>query len=109
MDLAQFDVLSNIVAVIDAKSAESKVFYTNFARFNQARVQPIVESLISDPMMRKALLTPKHGDAAKDGELAVALAAIGSCAERQGALYDGFRGWGGTPVAQFIEEHHSPS
>ena len=43
--IAQFDVLSNLVAIDDANSTQLKVFYTNFARFRQDRVQPVVEKL----------------------------------------------------------------
>ena len=97
--LAQFDVLSNIVAVGDAKTVDGRVFYTNFARFRQTRIQRIVERLLSDTEMRAELFP------LGDDDLAVALNEIGGRAQQEGWRFDGFDGWGDTPVAEFIAEH----
>ncbi|MBM2821414.1 MAG: hypothetical protein HW413_160 [Thermoleophilia bacterium] len=98
--LAQFDVLSNIVAIGDTDSIDAKVFYTNFARFRQERVEPIVTRLLSDDLMRQALFP--LGDA----KLAAALLAIATMAHAEGMRYDGFMGWGrGSPVGGFIAKH----
>jgi hypothetical protein len=97
--LAQFDVLSNVVAVGDAKTVEGRVFYSNFARFRQARMQRIVERLISDPQMRKTLFPMD------DADLAIALNEIGRRARQEGVRYDGFQGWEGTAVDDFIRAH----
>lgn len=100
--LAQFDVLSNVVAVVDAKTNRGSMFYPNFARVRQERIDPVVERTIDDPTLRDVL------GVHTDEELADALARIGEAAHSQGFMFDGFRGW--TPrVAEFIEEHGPPS
>jgi hypothetical protein len=97
--LTRFDVLSNVVAIGDAKTTDSRVFYTNFARFRQSRLQPIVERLISDAEMREELFP------LGDDDLAIALNEIGQRARHEGWQFDGFDGWEGTPVEAFIKEH----
>ena len=97
--LTQFDVLSNIVAVGGAKSIEGRVFYSNFARFRQGRVQPIVERLLSDAEMRS------HVFPLDDEKLAIALKEIGRRAQVEGARFAGFDGWIGTGVDKFIHAH----
>lgn len=99
--LAQFDVLANLVAIGATKSVSSEVFYTNFARFRQTRIQQIVERLLVDPLMRQVLFP------LPDEDLANALNEIGERAAREGWMSDGFEGWGGTRVGEFIEEHLS--
>ena len=47
--LAQFDVLADIAAIGDARDVDGRVFYTNFARFYQSRIQGIVEKPSSGP------------------------------------------------------------
>lgn len=98
--LAQFDVLSNIVAVADAPQLDfGKTFYPNFARLRQDRVQPLVEGLLSNNTMRGEL-------GVQDDELlAYVLRAIESVAHQQGIRYHGFRSWDYTPVGEFIAEH----
>jgi hypothetical protein len=100
--IAQFDVLSNLAAIDDANSTNMKVFYTNFARFRQDRVQPVVEKLLSDRAMLAAIFR------GTDAELATALAAVDHWATSQGMLYDGFHGWQGTRVWEFVTEHLPP-
>jgi hypothetical protein len=98
--LAQFDVLSNIVAIGDAGTTKTKVFYTNFARFRQDRVDPVVERLLRDESMRRELF------ARDDEHLAAALMAIAEMAHAEGVRYDGFMGWGaGSSVGDFIADH----
>jgi hypothetical protein len=102
--LAQFDILSNIVAVIAADEVSSRAFYPNFARFRQLRIQPIVEQLLTDDVMRSAL------GVANDESLAAALGGIGDIARNEGCRYNGFSGWSQTPVGAFVVEHlQSPS
>lgn len=100
--IAQFDFLANVGAIDDADSTDGKVFYPNFARFRQTRIQGMADRLIGDTAMRDKLL--KHGDP----ELATALDAIGYHAAREGMRYDGFLGWDGSPVADFITTHLPP-
>jgi hypothetical protein len=85
--LAQFDVLSNIAAIDDADDADGRVFYTNFARFRQERIQPIVDRLLEDQDMRRAILRRD------DSNLAIALQKIAEMAHSEGKRYDGFRSW----------------
>jgi hypothetical protein len=98
----QFDVLSNIAAIDAAQSTDGRVFYTNFARFYQSRIQPIVERLLTDSAMRDEIFS------GTDGELAAALAAIERMAGPEGWRYDGFHRWEGTPVGVFIAENLPP-
>ena len=97
--IAQFDVLSNLAAIDDAHSLDPRVFYTNFARLRQDRIQPVVNRLLTDPTMRADVF--RGGD----DELAAALAVVGQLATSEGARFDGFRDWYGTPVADFIRLH----
>jgi hypothetical protein len=97
--IAQFDAVSNLAAIDDAHSLDRRVFYTNFARFRQDRIQPIVNRLLTDPAMRAAIF---KGD---DEELAAALTAVGQLASSDGLQYGGFHDWYGTPVAEFIRQH----
>jgi hypothetical protein len=100
--LVQFDVLSNVVAIDGADSTEGRVFYPNFARFRQTRIQGIVERLLTDSEMRAALF--RHEDRA----LASALAVIGQRARQEGFRFDGFDGWEHTAVGAFITEQLAP-
>lgn len=97
--LTQFDVLSNLAAIDDAGTDEGRVFYTNFARFRQSRIQRLVERLLTEPAMRQAIFRRD------DEDLAIALAEIGRCARIDGFRHDGFEGWGNTPVGEFIDQH----
>jgi hypothetical protein len=97
--LAQFDALSNVAGIDAADDADRRVFYTNFARFRQNRIQPIIERLLEDAEMR-AVIFPREDD-----ELAAALARIGEMAHEEGVRYDGFGSWHRTPVGDFIERN----
>jgi hypothetical protein len=98
--IAEFDLLSNVVAIDDSIGLRpGRVFYTNFARLSQQRVQRIAERLLSDSEMKTVLLT--HGD----DVLAAALYQIGEQARSEGWRYDGFHSWEGTLVGEFIGEH----
>jgi hypothetical protein len=98
--LAQFDILTNIVAVADAPDlGYGKTFHPNFARLRQARVQPVVERLVRDGAMREAL------GVQDDDRLAMVLRTIEHVASKEGFRYDGFRDWAHTPIAAFIAEH----
>ncbi len=99
--VAQFDVLANVVAIDDAQMHDPRVFYPNFARFRQDRVEAIVERLITDPGMQSDLL---RGDSR---DLAAALAVVGRQAEIEGQRYRGFHGWYGS-VSQFIAKNLPP-
>ncbi len=101
--LAQFDILTNIVAVADSPELDfGKTFYPNFARLRQDRVQPLVDELLTNGAMRSAL------GAEDDARLASALRAIELVAHREGVRYNGFRDWSHTPVADFIGVHLPP-
>lgn len=101
--LAQFDILANLVAIADAGEAAARVYYPNFARFRQDRIQPLVDRLLTDQPMRRDLgLTD-------DATLATALSAVGNQARIEGARFDGFWEWDRTPVAGFIAEHLPPA
>jgi hypothetical protein len=86
--LAQFDALSNIVAIDGAGEARRSYFYPNFARFYSSRSIPIVERLLIDQDMRQALFR------GNDRSLAVALKVIGDGASHEGFRFRGFNGWG---------------
>jgi hypothetical protein len=100
--LAQFDFLSNVAAIAGARSAESRVFYSNFARFRQVRIQSIAERLLTDTAMRQILFP------LADDDLALALNTIGQRARSEGWSYAGFDRWEGTPVVSFVAEHLPP-
>jgi hypothetical protein len=100
--IVQFDLLSNLVAVDAAHSLDPRVFYTNFARFRQDRVEPIIDKLLTDQPMRAEIFK------GSDDELAMALAVIGEAAMNEGLRYGGFHDWYGTLAAQFIAEHPPP-
>jgi hypothetical protein len=96
--LAQFDLLSNLAAIDGAGSTDSGIFYTNWARFRQERIQPIADRLVTDSAVRHAIFRD-HDDA----YLAAAFTEVGKMARTEGIRYDGFWGWQpGTPVGDFI-------
>jgi len=98
--IAQFDFLANVVALDDSPGIDSgQVFYPNFARFYQDRVQSVADRLLTDDEMKMVLW--KHDDRA----LAGALQEIGELAKNEGVRYDGFHGWTQTPVGEFIAKH----
>lgn len=97
--IVQFDLLSNLAAVDAARSVDTRVFYTNFARFRQDRVAPIIDKLLTDEEMRADIF---YGS---DDELAIALAVVGEAAMNEGRRYGGFHDWYGTLAAPFIAEH----
>src|SRR5262249_15004572 len=76
--LAQFDLLSNLVAIDAAASVESSVFYTSWARFRQERIQPIADRIATDPEFRKEIF------GGSDINLALALLAVGKMAAPRG-------------------------
>jgi hypothetical protein len=96
--LAEFDLLSNIVAIDGAGEPDGRYFYPNFARFEPRRVTPVVERLIRDRGMRDALFSRD------DQELALALTAIGRLARHEGMRYFGFSGWS-SDIDAFIAEN----
>ena len=97
--LAQFDVLSNLVAVADRPDLHfGKTFYPNFARFRQDRVQGVVDALLRDASMRTGL------GVEDDAVLAFALDAVGTIAATDGARFPGgFHDWTSGPVGDFIQ------
>jgi len=94
--LAQFDVISNLIAIDEAKSTDSSVFYTSWARVDPRRVEPVVERLITDAEMR-ATVFPSDDEVLRD-----ALNAIERMAEIEGRRYSGFRHWIGPAVDEFM-------
>jgi hypothetical protein len=102
-DLAQFDLLSNLIAIDDVEEAEGRIFYPNFARFRQDRIQPIADRLVADLDFRSQLL--RNGDEV----LAKGLREVGERAASEGWRFDGFDGWTHTSVAEFIAGHLPPA
>jgi hypothetical protein len=90
--LAQFDILSNVIAISDAGKVGGSVYYPNFARFR-------LDRLLTDDAMRNEPSVPS------DEGLATALAAIGAQARIEGIRYDGLMRWERTLVEAFIAEH----
>lgn len=97
--LTQFDFLSNVVAIDGARLADDRVFYPNFAGFNQERIQPIADRLVDDIPMRETIFYRDNPF------LAVALQEIARVAHQVGVPFGGFWGWERTPVQAFIAEH----
>jgi hypothetical protein len=98
--LAQFDLLANLAAIGGSGSIGSSVFYPNWARFLQERIQPVANRVVTDSELRQAVFGD-HSDA----DLAIALQGIGEIAHSEGFNYDGFWGWDRTPVGEFIEKN----
>ncbi|MGB2875117.1 MAG: hypothetical protein WBB76_06535 [Gaiellaceae bacterium] len=98
--LAQFDFLANLAAIDGAGSVDSSVFYANWARFRQERIQPVADRLVSDQAVRQAIFRDHD-----DSDLAVALQKVGEAAYKEGIRYDGFSGWNRTPVGDFLSKH----
>ncbi len=95
-NVAQFDVLSNLVTMDGTRAGGERRAYPNFARFYQRRVAPTVERLLNEPEMRRVLFK------GTDDALALALETVGTQAQANGWQYDGFEGWDRTRVADFI-------
>jgi hypothetical protein len=100
--IVQFDVLADLAAIDGAHSTDTKVFYTNFARFRQDRIQPAVERLLTDEGMRAEIFR------GTDQELAIALSAIEYMASREGAMYAGYHSFRGTVVERWVQAHLPP-
>jgi hypothetical protein len=98
--LAQFDLLSNLVAIDGADRVDTSDYYTNWARFRQERIQPIADRVLNDPQLRRAVFSERGDD-----DLAVAFRHIGRMASQEAMRYDGFFGWGRTPVGDLIENN----
>jgi hypothetical protein len=94
--LAQFDFLSNLAAIDGADDTADRVFWPNFARFRQERIQPLADLILQPGELRKTIF-PRH-----DQQLTIALTSIARSARQEGLRYDGFRGWERTPVGKFI-------
>lgn len=101
--LAQFDLLANLAAIDGSGSLDTAVFYTNWARFRQERIQPVADRVVTDSALRQAIFR-EHNDA----DLAVAFQKIGEMAHSDAIRYDGFWGWDHTPVGEFIEKNAPP-
>ena len=97
--VAQFDLLSNLVAMDGTRAGGERRAYPNFARLYQHRVMPVVERLLVDHEMRSTLFT------GADDQLALALETLGERARSVGWQTDGFEGWERTPVAAFIADN----
>ena len=101
--VVEFDVLSILAAIADAKSLDSSVFYSNFARFRNERVEPIIERLITDSELRGTLFP------LTDKDLAFALAALDERAVHEGFRFAGFYGFRGRPIKEFITTNRPAS
>jgi hypothetical protein len=101
--LCQFDALAALTAIADAKSLESHVYYTSFARFFSYRTEPAISRLISDPAMRKWLFP------GTDPELADALREVHRMASREAFAYAGWDGFEDPAIIQFIERNLTPN
>jgi hypothetical protein len=86
--LAQFDALSNVVAVDGSGDVSGRDFYPSFSRYYAHRVRSIIERLITNEEMRRELFQRDNED------LAIAHREIGARARSEGWRYDGFDGWG---------------
>jgi hypothetical protein len=82
--LCQFDLLAAVAAIDVAGSADTRYFYTSFARFDSARVQPILRRLLIDPQLREAVFA---GD---DAMLAHALRELLRLASSEAARFSRF-------------------
>ena len=98
--IVQFDLLANLSAIDGAGSTDSRVFFADWARFRQSRVQPIADRVITDPQVREAVFS--HGD---DAELATAFDDMAKLARSEGIRFDGFSGWERTPVGEFVQKN----
>jgi Putative DNA-binding domain len=94
--LSEFDFVFNVVAIGAAGNTGRRAFYPNFARTRQERIQPLANRLVGDRQLRQELFPLSEED------FAVALQAIGEGAQNEGWRFDGFEGWGNTPVGEFI-------
>jgi hypothetical protein len=102
--LTQFDFLANLAAIDGSGSLDDSVFYTNWARFRQERIQPVANRLISDPVLRQAIFRDHDDD-----YLAAALGEVGTMAHTEGIRYHGFWSWDRTSVGEFLRAHPIPA
>jgi hypothetical protein len=97
--LTQFDLLAIFTAIADARSLDTRSWYTNFARYDWSRSEPALIALISDQEMRNQLF-PRTDD-----ELATAIREVSQQASNEGFRYSGWRGWDSDRVTAFLGEH----
>ncbi len=97
--VCQFDALAALVAMGDARTNSSRVFYTNFARFLAERVEPAFTLLIKDPEMRQSLYP------GSDDELALALRVLDRRATAEGFRFEGWYGISDPTIEAFLRSH----
>lgn len=97
--LCQFDFLAGVTAIGDMGTADSRAFYTSFARFYSSRTEPIVVRLIDDPEMRNKLFP--HNDRS----LALALAEMIRAANYEGFRYTAWGGFDNPAIGRFLASH----
>lgn len=97
--LAQFDFLACLFAADEHGTENGSVFYPNFARFQQRRIQPIADRVVSDADFRRQLFS------SSDAKVADALERIGELARSEGVRFAGFSTWDDTEVGKFISEN----
>lgn len=94
--LTQFDLLSIFTAIADANTTKTKVFYTNFARFNWSRSEPALVRLIEDQELRQILVP------LESSELAVAIREVSRRAQSEAFRFSVWSGWDSTTVESFL-------
>jgi hypothetical protein len=97
--LTQFDVLAALVAIGDARAADSHYFYTSFARFYSHRSEPAIVKLLENEEARAALFP------LNDDELATALRAIDRLAMSEGVRFSGWHGFTNPQILEFLKAH----
>jgi hypothetical protein len=101
--LTQFDLLSILTAVADARGVDSGIFYTNFARMNWSRSEPALEALLKDKEMRQQLVP------LGDQDLADAVREISRLAQSEGFRFTVFGGWHSQSVQDFLSDNPPPT
>jgi hypothetical protein len=97
--LCQFDMLAVLAAIADAKSLDTRYYYTSFARFYGHRTEPIVRRLIKDEGMRSAIAP------LSDDDLAHALREVDRRATTEAFRYAGWMGFDDPEIVAFLEAH----
>lgn len=97
--LCQFDFLSGMAAIAEAKDATNRVAYPSFARYYSHRTTPAVRELIENSEIRNNLFP------LSDEDLATALRTIDERASKIARHYDGWDGFHDERIAAFIRKH----
>lgn len=100
--LCQFDLLWNLIAIVENPDQRAQMFYPHFAFFEPHRAAPAIDWLLSDTSARRAILP------CDDQFLANAFRELARVSREQ-AFLNGWDGFESRPLSMFLSQHPANS